>query len=537
MSADTHVSVEEAIEAARAGRRTVLLCPAHDDRSPSLSIGPGRDQPVLINCHTGCDPKDIVESVGLSWDDFCKPREDMDPQADWVPGDPQPVSSAVFPYRDADGTLLYEVVRANYADGSKRFFQRRPDPDREGRHLWRLDNVKRVPLNLPRLIEAVTEGGTIHIAEGEKCVRTLERVLPDGDVATCNSGGAGKWAGEFNDYFTPGTHVIIYADADDKGRAHAREVRENLMEAGCVVRTVEAPPGTLRNGKAITDVADHLEAGRTLASLLETTPESDAERARTGIDILDLVQRPRLPTEWVIEDTLAKGERLLLTGLEGRGKSTLLRQIAVMTAAGLHPFFGTRMEPKRVLFIDAENHPNQVTDSWANLVGLAVRHSSPIEPGMLTVLEEWDAERDLTSVSGATWLKERCYGYRPDLVILGPMTNLVERDLAEYDQVNRLRKSVNGIRDVCNSAIIMEHHAPLRSTGDKIREVRPYGNGLFLKWPDYGYAMVPTDHDDVYEWRANRGPRVRSRRFPAALRQGNQHVNSIEFPWMEAEPV
>lgn len=542
MSTEVHATVEEAIEAAKQGRRTVLLCPSHEDRSPSLSIGPGRDQPVLINCHAGCDPKDIVEAEGLSWDDVCKPREDMEDTTEvWTPAGTT-TRNYVYPYRDVDGSLLYEVCRVQITDETtgkpgKRFMQRKPDPMNSERHLWRLEDVKRVPFNLPQLVEAVAAGGTIHIAEGEKCVRALERVIPDGDVATCNSGGAGKWQGNFSEYFTPGTHVIIYADTDDKGRQHARDVRENLEEVGCYVRTVEAPPGQLRGGKAITDVADHLEAGRTLASMLETTPESDAERARTGVDILALVQRPKVAEEFVWEGTLAKSERLLLVGLEGRGKSTLLRQAAVMTAAGLHPFFGTRQEPRRVLFIDAENHPNQVVDSWANLVGLAARHASPITEGMLTVLEEWDGERDLTSRAGATWAKERVYGYRPDLIILGPLTNLTERDLSEYEQVNRLRKTINSLREICGSAIVMEHHAPLRGNGDKIREVRPYGNGLFLKWPDYGYAMVPTDQDEVYEWRANRGPRVRSRRFPAALRQGNPHTNSIEWPWMESEPV
>jgi 5S rRNA maturation endonuclease (ribonuclease M5) len=540
MSTDTH-TLAEAIDAARSGRTTVMRCPAHDDQSPSLSVGPGERQPVVMNCHAGCDPKDIVESQGLSWDDFCTPREEMeDRRPVWTPaGETDP--SLVYPYVDEEGTLLYEVLRVHVTneDGTagKRFLQRRPDPVQPTRWLWKLGETQRVPFNLPRLIEVVANGGTVHVAEGEKCVRALEAVIPATDAATCNSGGALKWQPEFAGYFTPGTRVIVYADADDKGRQHARLVRDNLTEAGCMVRTVEAPPGRLRSGKEITDVADHLAAGRDLGALLETTPESDAQRARTGVDVTDLVRRTHEPEEMVIEGTLAQGERMLLVGLEGRGKSTLLRQIAVCTAAGLHPFFGTRMEPKRVLFIDAENHPSQVTNSWADLVGLATRHASPVEPGMLTVLEEWDAEHDLTSMAGRTWLTERVYGYRPDLLILGPLTNLAEPDLKTYEAVHALRRSINSVRSVCNSAIIMEHHAPYRASGDKIREVRPYGHSLFVKWPDYGFAMVPTDDDTVYEWRANRGPRVRSRLFPSALRQGDAHTNSIEWPWMECAPL
>ncbi len=40
-------------------------CPAHDDRSPSLSITTGDDGRVLVHCFAGCGAADVVESVGL----------------------------------------------------------------------------------------------------------------------------------------------------------------------------------------------------------------------------------------------------------------------------------------------------------------------------------------------------------------------------------------------------------------------------------------------------------------------------------------
>ena len=529
----TTITVEEAIDAAiHQNRRSVLLCPAHDDQSPSLSIGPGKEQPVVVHCHTGCSPEEVLAAVGMDWQVVCRERAPEDTTEVWTPAGTT-TASKVYRYTDAEGTLLYEVLRVDI-EGGKRFLQRRPDPVTHDRHIWNLDGVPRVLFNLPQVIEAVGNGRRIHIAEGEKCVRALETVIPAGEVATCNSGGAGKWREEFNEYLA-GATCVIYADADDKGRQHARDVREQLVAVGARVRTVEAPAGTLRNGKPITDIADHIENGGTGTDLLETTPESDAERARTGVDVLTLVGMKRQPVEFVIDGTLARRERLVLVGLEGSGKSELCRQIAVCTAAGLHPFRGTRMEGRRVLFIDAENHPNQTVDSWANLVGLCAAHASPVEEGMLTVLQEWDAEHDMTRDAGRAWLRERVYGYRPDLVILGPLTNLVFKDLSDYETVHRLRQTINSIRDVCGSAIIMEHHAPLRGGGDKVREVRPYGSGLFLKWPDFGYSMTPTDETGTYEWRRTRGDRVRGRHWPDCIREGNP--STMEFPWMEAEPV
>jgi hypothetical protein len=40
-------------------------CPAHDDRSPSLSLSEGRDGRVLVRCWAGCEVEDIVHAVGL----------------------------------------------------------------------------------------------------------------------------------------------------------------------------------------------------------------------------------------------------------------------------------------------------------------------------------------------------------------------------------------------------------------------------------------------------------------------------------------
>jgi len=45
-------------------------CPAHDDHSPSLSIKSETDGRILIHCHAGCSPLDVISSLGLEWDDL-----------------------------------------------------------------------------------------------------------------------------------------------------------------------------------------------------------------------------------------------------------------------------------------------------------------------------------------------------------------------------------------------------------------------------------------------------------------------------------
>ena len=48
----------------------VALCPAHEDRSPSLAIKDCSDGRVLIHCFAGCETDDVVSAVGLTFADL-----------------------------------------------------------------------------------------------------------------------------------------------------------------------------------------------------------------------------------------------------------------------------------------------------------------------------------------------------------------------------------------------------------------------------------------------------------------------------------
>ena len=46
------------------------LCPNHSDKSPSLSIKELQDGRILINCFAGCESKQVLDSMGLSFEDL-----------------------------------------------------------------------------------------------------------------------------------------------------------------------------------------------------------------------------------------------------------------------------------------------------------------------------------------------------------------------------------------------------------------------------------------------------------------------------------
>ena len=50
-------------------------CPAHGDKSPSLSIRETPDGAVLLHCFGGCETAEIVASLGLELSDLFPPRD------------------------------------------------------------------------------------------------------------------------------------------------------------------------------------------------------------------------------------------------------------------------------------------------------------------------------------------------------------------------------------------------------------------------------------------------------------------------------
>jgi len=77
--------IVQAFEAKKVGRSYMARCPAHADRTPSLSISAGREHETVVHCNAGCDPLTVLQARGLTYNDlfdadstiakvFAKPR-------------------------------------------------------------------------------------------------------------------------------------------------------------------------------------------------------------------------------------------------------------------------------------------------------------------------------------------------------------------------------------------------------------------------------------------------------------------------------
>lgn len=60
--------------------RWVGHCPAHEDRSPSLSIRETHEGAILLYCFAGCETEAILAALGLEWRDLFPESSDWSPE-------------------------------------------------------------------------------------------------------------------------------------------------------------------------------------------------------------------------------------------------------------------------------------------------------------------------------------------------------------------------------------------------------------------------------------------------------------------------
>lgn len=225
--------------------------------------------------------------------------------------------------------------------------------------------------------------------------------------------------------------------------------------------------------------------------------------------------------DWVVPGLLERADRLMLTGGEGGGKSTLLRQIAVMAAAGLHPFSAVQVRPSRVLVVDAENSERQWRRKVRPLVELSSRYGVRDPRDSLSV--EFVARMDVTRPADIGAIHRKLDEVSPDLVLIGPLYRLIPRAIKDDDDAAPLLAALDSIRDR-GIALMVEAHA-----GHARDDMRPRGSSALLGWPEFGLGLIkPAKRTDPYALKRWRGDRD-EREWPTELTASR--YTSQTWPW------
>jgi hypothetical protein len=233
------------------------------------------------------------------------------------------------------------------------------------------------------------------------------------------------------------------------------------------------------------------------------------------LDLHDYVHRELPEFDWLVPNLFERQDRLILTAGEGHGKTTLLRQLGVQMAAGIHPFTLEDIEPVRVLHLDLENGDRFSQRKFRELYD---RVAGRLERGMHHPVIH-SSGIDLGDPRDAQWLVEILNEVKPDIVIGGPIYKLWNGELNEEAPAKHALVNVlDVLRREYGIAIILEAHTPQQAQGHK-RPTRPVGPSVQLRWPEFGVFLGK--EGALEHWRGARD----EREWPTRLKRGGP------WPW------
>lgn len=259
-----------------------------------------------------------------------------------------------------------------------------------------------------------------------------------------------------------------------------------------------------------------------IAARLARDLEVTEAHISSGLGIVGFDEVMATPDEsrpWVIPDMLRTNERLIITGPEGGGKSVLVAQLCLGASMGMNTLsLGVDVhDPMRVLMLDVENDRLQVKSNMRKVWPYLNELSGGVKPQI-----EWIDVRDIDLSDPVErqrvirLAKERM----PQLLYMGSLYKLAPEGEKVDAAFSVISRTVDRIRAETGASVLLEAHTGHGMSNDRNGNMRPYGSSMWLRWPEFGMAMVPQRGKplQIKHWR---GARSDDRAWPAGLRRGD----------------
>ena len=295
---------------------------------------------------------------------------------------------------------------------------------------------------------------------------------------------------------------------------YAKEVREAsvkraLRAAGMRLMQQSGMDG-LPPAKALSDALEDLRGIR------DNTPGHGIASKKLA-EILAVAE----DHDWVVPGLFERGDRMIITGFEGFGKSTWIRQMAIQFAAGINPITMDHIEPLRVQVVDVENTEGQWRKEVRGMVKVATQYGVA-DPGRLDLA--CHGRIDLTKDADLGAVHRLVDENKPDVLFIGPIYKMVPGGINNDDDAAPLIAALDSLRDR-GVVLVMEGHSP-KGGGQQVRDLSPRGSAALMGWPEFGFGLGPesegSDAASIQRWRVDRN---RGTDWPKRLERGGP------FPW------
>lgn len=377
----------------------------------------------------------------------------------------------VYPYRDEEGKLLYEVVRYEPKD----FRTRRVDDS--GKVHWNLDGVRKVLYRLDQLHGECDK--IIYVVEGEK---DADRLGESGLWATCCQGSTNGWQSHFANELK-GNRVVVLPDNDEPGRKYAERVVESIDGVVDDWRVVELP-GLADKG----DVSDWLDDGHTVEQLRGLVaaafdkpnyfkqPAAAASKAAAAdtwkIERVCIADIKVEQTDWLWEPFFLDHTINLLAGLPSAGKTFVACYLAAAVSRGLAWPEGMGTAPAGdVVYLTTENSFSRSIRPRLEAAGADLKRifTWPVKRKKNKAGEIVEQAINLEDIDPIIDELESMPGLR--LLILDPVTSYMgTEDYTDNDGVRRVMTRIFALAESHKFCVVMLAHTK-KSAGMAINSI------------------------------------------------------------------
>jgi hypothetical protein len=320
-----------------------------------------------------------------------------------------------------------------------------------------------------------------------------------------------------------GTGVTVYPFPDSHAICWSTSVPElDVRRPYGVVELAEALSVHVAGTTWQAAFDERIEAS-TSSSVRPLTERGSWGRLMTVAELLGSTEPEH---DWLVPGFLERGDRLIVTGPDGHGKSTLLRQLGMGAALGEQTLstslLWTSHPPCVVLLVDLENSPLQLRREFGALLGplggdvddALCRFHLVSRPDGLSLDDPKDREGDRASV------EELVVASGGELLILGPIYKALSGDPTEEMPTRDVARWIDRLRVRYGLTVLLEAHTPHAAN-------RPYGWSGWKRWPEFGFHL----HQDgrLEHFRGQREDRA----WPEKLtsRRGRES-GSQRWPWV-----
>jgi hypothetical protein len=444
-------------------------CPAHDDRSPSLTLTDSPDNDLLLwHCHAGCTQEEVrmaLERAGAM--EAGEQRE----QYQQLTAFPRHYANPrTHLYRTREGKLSFVVRRMATPDG-KTF--RQAHLNGSGKLISGMKGVTRLPYHL----DLIHQEKFVFVVEGEQAADAL---MGCGYPATCNPGGAGNWTRELNEHFA-GKSIFIVPDNDEPGRRHAIQVAEQLHGIAATV-TIANLCGILNEKEDIVDwIASHPEHLKDIYRKAEAFPpwspgdvieDPDDPFNPESYTFEAWYEKKIEPRDYLMGTVMCTTSRWMIYSPTGLGKTLFCLNLVAAIAAG-KPFLNWAAgRESRALYIDGEM---PIETFKERVIQAGSLYGRELKVFGLNRDDEATLDHDMPPLNtdeGVIWLKHKIRKLKPDIIAFDSIMCLLGGDMKEEESWEPVKKLMKWITRQRIAQIWVHHtgHDSGRSYGTSTRE-------------------------------------------------------------------